>query len=183
MRNSLVPRLSLFKNRGNYFRRVKTWISRHSASLQNLALLTLAVPLRGHFSATLCHHFLSLKMEITVSDKFLYLRYIVGFPYGSVVKNTPANVGAAGDVGSIPQPGRSPGGGNGNPFQYSCLENPMDRGAWRATVRHNWAQHTHTHTHTHTHGTWYNEWYICTEKSMYINFVILMNYFACLSNI
>ena len=40
----------------------------------------------------------------------------------------------AGDVGSIPGSGRSPGGGNGNPFQSSCLENPMDRGAWQATV-------------------------------------------------
>jgi len=44
-----------------------------------------------------------------------------------VVKNLPANAGDAGDVGSIPDSGRSPGGGNGNPFQYSCLENFMDR--------------------------------------------------------
>ena len=42
--------------------------------------------------------------------------------------------GDAGDPGSIPGSGRSPGGGNGNPLQYSCLENPMDRAAWRATV-------------------------------------------------
>ena len=48
-----------------------------------------------------------------------------------MVKNLPAN---AGDEGSIPGSGRSPGGGNGNPLQYSCLENPMDRGAWWATV-------------------------------------------------
>ena len=48
------------------------------------------------------------------------------FPGGSVVKNLPAN---AGDVNSIPGLGRSSGGGNGNPLQYSCLENPMDRGA------------------------------------------------------
>ena len=54
-----------------------------------------------------------------------------GFPGGSVVKNLPAN---AGDVGSIPGLGRSPGEGNGSPLQYSCLENPIDRGAWRATV-------------------------------------------------
>ena len=57
-----------------------------------------------------------------------------GFPAGSVVKNLPANAGAAGDMGSNPGSERSPGGGNGNPLQYSCLENPMDRGAWRATV-------------------------------------------------
>ena len=48
-----------------------------------------------------------------------------------VVKNPPAN---AGDVGLIPGSGKSPGEGNGNPLQYSCLENPMDRGAWRAIV-------------------------------------------------
>ena len=58
----------------------------------------------------------------------------MGFPGGSMVKNLPANAGDTGDVGSIAGSGRSPGGGNGNPLQYSCLENPVDRGAWRATV-------------------------------------------------
>ena len=53
------------------------------------------------------------------------------FPGGSVVKNLPAS---AGDTGLIPGRGRSSGGGNGNPCQYSCLENPMDRGARRALV-------------------------------------------------
>ena len=55
-----------------------------------------------------------------------------GFPGGSVVKNLPANVRDAvdkGDVSLIPELRRSPGGGNGNPLQYSCLENPMDRGS------------------------------------------------------
>ena len=53
-----------------------------------------------------------------------------------MVKNLPANVSAGdrGDLGSIPRSGRSPGGGHGNPLQYSCLENPIDRGAWRAFV-------------------------------------------------
>ena len=51
-----------------------------------------------------------------------------------MVKNPPANAGAAGDVGSTPGPGGSPGAGNGSPVQCSCLENPMDREAWRATV-------------------------------------------------
>ena len=55
-----------------------------------------------------------------------------GFPGGSVVKNPPANAGDAGDSGSISESGRSPGEGNGNPFQYSCLGNVMDRGAWQA---------------------------------------------------
>ena len=51
-----------------------------------------------------------------------------------VVKNPPANAGDARDVGLIPGSGRSPGGGNGSPLLNSCLENSMDRGAWRATV-------------------------------------------------
>ena len=51
-----------------------------------------------------------------------------------VVKNLPANAGDAGDSGSIPGSGRSPGEGNDNPLQYCSLENPMDRGAWKATV-------------------------------------------------
>ena len=55
----------------------------------------------------------------------------MGFPGGSVVENPPAN---AGDVGSFPGSGRSPREGNGNPLQYSCLENPTDKGAWWATV-------------------------------------------------
>ena len=49
-------------------------------------------------------------------------------------KNPPANAGNIRDVGSIPGSGSSPGGGHGNPLQYSCLGNLMDRGAWRATV-------------------------------------------------
>ena len=92
-----------------------------------------------------------------------------------MVKNAPANIG---DVGSIPGSGRSPGGGHENPHQCSCLENPMDRGAWRAVVhgvaksqsRLSHSTHIHTnliydtvlisgiqlkviqiHTHTHTH--------------------------------
>ena len=55
----------------------------------------------------------------------------VGFPGDSVVKNPPVN---ARDVSSTPGSGRSPEEGNGNPLQYCCLENPMDRGAWQTTV-------------------------------------------------
>ena len=55
----------------------------------------------------------------------------MGFPGDSVVKNPSAN---AGNLGSISGSGRSPGGGNGNPLQYSCLGNPMDRGALWATI-------------------------------------------------
>ena len=57
-----------------------------------------------------------------------------GFAGSSVVRNPPANAEAREDTGSIPGLGRSPGEGNGNPLQYSCLENPMKRGAWWATV-------------------------------------------------
>ena len=52
-----------------------------------------------------------------------------------MVKNSLANAGDVRNMGSVPQSGRSPGGGHGNLHQYSCLENSMDRGAWRATVR------------------------------------------------
>ena len=61
----------------------------------------------------------------------LYNAIHIGFHGGSGVKNPPVN---AGDVGSIPELGKSPAEGNGNPFQYSILENPMNGGAWWASV-------------------------------------------------
>ena len=73
-------------------------------------------------------------------DSFLSQRYpilyiqIRTFQVALVVKNPPANAGDRREAGSVPGSGRSPGGGNGNPLQYSCLENPMDRGAWWAIV-------------------------------------------------
>ena len=69
-----------------------------------------------------------------LTGKFLNcveLPVIMGFPGGSVVKNPTSN---AGDVGSIPGSGRSPGEGNGNPLQYFCLGNTTDSGAWKAKV-------------------------------------------------
>ena len=66
--------------------------------------------------------------------KISFLIYFLDFPGGSVVKNLPASAGDAGGLGLIPGSGRSPGVGNGNPLPYSCLENPMDRGAWWAAV-------------------------------------------------
>ena len=74
----------------------------------------------------------SLVLLSQASNKQSYL--FMGFPAGTVVKNLPANAGGSRDEGSIPGSGRSPGGGNGNPLQYSCLENPMERGTWWATV-------------------------------------------------
>ena len=61
--------------------------------------------------------------------------YVWASQVALVVKNLPAKDGELRDAGLILGSGGSPGGGNGNPFQYSCLENPMDRGAWQATVR------------------------------------------------
>jgi len=64
-------------------------------------------------------------------DFYSSVKFIEGFPGGSGVQNPSAN---AGDVGSIPGSERYPREGNSNPFHYSCLGNPMDRGAWQATV-------------------------------------------------
>ena len=72
--------------------------------------------------------------EMTHTQRELSLWYILdmrGIPYRSVGEESPCN---AGDLDSIPALGRSSGEGNGNPLQYSCLKNPMDRGAWQATV-------------------------------------------------
>ena len=76
---------------------------------------------------------------------------------GSVVKNLPASARYARDTGSVSGLGRSPGGRNGNPFHYSCLESPMDRTAWWATAHgisnsQTWlSMHARTHTCAHTH--------------------------------
>ena len=69
-------------------------------------------------------------MIITV----FHLKKTEDFPDRAVVKNLPANAGDIRDSGLIPGLGRSPGGGNGNLFQYSCLENSVDSGAWQVTV-------------------------------------------------
>ena len=86
---------------------------------------------------------------ITVPD-ILLITMPLGFPGGTDGKESACN---AGDPGLIPRLGKSPGEGNGNPLQYSCLENAMDREAWRATV-HGLAELDVTEqlTHTHTHS-------------------------------
>ena len=82
---------------------------------------------------------MALEMVTTRSQVILNCEFLNicerDFPCGSVVKNLPAGAGGAGDVGLIPGSERSPGEGNGNPLQYSCLENYMDRGAWQTTVQ------------------------------------------------
>ena len=64
----------------------------------------------------------------------LWFLECTGFPGGASSKDLPANAGDVRDAGLIPGSGRSTGGGHGNPLEYSCLENPMDRGAWWAPV-------------------------------------------------
>ena len=73
--------------------------------------------------------------------------YLVGFPGGAVVKNPPANVGDTRGSGSIPGSGRSPRVGNGNPLQYSCLEDPIVREAWWATAHGGHKESDMTNTH------------------------------------
>ena len=85
------------------------------------ALATLYIPPPGKFFLQLCVY--------GPSFKFQEIRLFLSFSGGWVVKNSPAN---AGDEGSVLGLRRSPGEANGNPLQYSCLENPMDRGVWRA---------------------------------------------------
>ena len=68
-----------------------------------------------------------------------------------MVNNTPANAGDKKDAGLIPGLGRSPGVRTGNPFQYSCLENSMDRGAWQAIVHEVTKNQTQLSTHTQVH--------------------------------
>ena len=91
-----------------------------------------------------CSHF-SLTI---VAERRIYTQHSVA------VKKQSAHAGDAGDMGSIPGLRRSPGGGNGNPLQDSCLGNLTDHGAWQATVYgvpKSWTLlRTHTHTHTHT---------------------------------
>ena len=79
-------------------------------------------------------------------DGFFTLNHVGA--YDPVVKNLLANAGDTRDAGLIPGLGRLPGGGNGNPLQYSCLEHPMDRGAWQALVRGVAKGWTQLSTHT-----------------------------------
>ena len=84
---------------------------------------------------------------VSLLSKWLNSVLFLGFPEGLVSKESTCN---AEDLGLIPGSGRSPGERNGNPLQYSCLENPMDKGAWRVTVlgsqrvKHSWVTNTHS---------------------------------------
>ena len=95
------------------------------------------------------------------------LRGIMGQTRASQV--APANAGDAGDAGSVPGSGRSPGGGSGKPLPYSCWNNPMGRGAWQAPVHgvtksQTWlSSWVCAHTHTHTHGRQIKTTHVCNE--------------------
>ena len=82
-------------------------------------------------SAILC---LLIGEFILFTFKAIIDRYVMGLPWWPSSNKSACNAGATWDTGSIPRSGRSPGGRHGNPLQYSCLENPRDRGAWQATV-------------------------------------------------
>ena len=84
------------------------------------------------------------------------------FPHSSVSKESACN---AGDLGSIPGLGRSPGEGNGNPLQYSCVENPMERGAWWATV-HGVARVGHDLATKPPPGASFSSWHIVHTQSV-----------------
>ena len=90
-----------------------------------------------------------------------WLKLYWGFPGSSVVRNLPANSGDEGDTGSILESERSPGGENGNPLQFSCLENPMNRGAWWVTVH----GVTKSQTWLVTEHTCFK---YCTQRKMHI---------------
>ena len=75
-----------------------------------------------------------MKSQVSMRSYIWCIYVLLGFPGVSVVKKLPTNAGDAKDSGLIPGSGRSPGEGNGNPPQYSCLGNPMDRRAWWAIV-------------------------------------------------
>ena len=74
----------------------------------------------------------------------------MGFPGDVVINNSSVNAADSRDTGSIPASGRSPGAGNGNPLQYSCMKNPMDRGSWQATVQGVTKSQAQLSTHIHT---------------------------------
>ena len=108
-------------------KRFSPWLFRPPLSCLSISLTTLSLLTSwasSSFSIFRCYTVIRLSLILSFS-------HLIYFPSSSNGKESACN---AGDPGSIPGSGRSPGEGNGNPLQYSCLENPVDRGAWRATV-------------------------------------------------
>ena len=100
-----------------------------SPQLQSLKVISFQTHSGIRVYRTKCNHICSPHPVLPPNHLFIWASRVV-----LVVKNPPANAGNARDSGSIPGSGRSPGRGNGNPLQYSCLENSMGRGVWRARV-------------------------------------------------
>ena len=111
-------------------------------------------------------------------DKYIHTH--MGFPGGTVAKNLPANAGDTIDSGLIPGSGRSPRVGNGNPLQFSCLENSLDRGAWLATVHGVTKSQTRLSDWIHTHTQIHIHMYICIYTHIHIRIYIniYMNHFS-----
>ena len=104
--------------------------------------------------------------------------YPMGFPRGAVVKNPPANAGDTRDMGLIPGSGRCPGGGNGNPLQYSCQANSMERRTWQATVHGVVKSQTRLSTHKRSYSiVWRHQHNLLNHSllvDIYIAFKILI---------
>ena len=92
-----------------------------------------------------------MKFILILSDFRTSLKPLANYSCGSVVKNLPANAEDTREASSVPGSGRSPGGGNGNLLQFSCLENPTDRGTWGATF-HGVAKSQTEHAHMSRHS-------------------------------
>ena len=92
-------------------------------------------------------HLFAVNLCITLKNFIIIIVVLhhTGFPSGSAGKESTCNAGDSRHMGSIPGSGRSPGVGNGNPFQYSFLGKPMDRRAWGCKVGHDWATRIYTH--------------------------------------
>ena len=125
---------------------------RHSLTVLFLRMIYfyLLIFLKYHFNSGFCH---SENLEPVIG---LVVSSVQGFTGDS--EEFACNAGDAGDEASIPESGKSPGGGNGNPLQHSWWENPMDRGAWWATVHwghktvgYDWCYFTHKHIHNLQH--------------------------------
>ena len=129
-------------------------------------LISLIVGIGSHCLHTSNHHTAYLKYLQFLFVNYTPISWERSFPSGSVVKNPPSNAGGTRDMGSVPGLGRSPGGGHGNPppLQYSCLGNPMDRGAWWATVHGGCKESDVTEATEHVqHASWENALAYCVS--------------------
>ena len=98
-----------------------------------------------------------------------------GFPCDSVVKNPPANAGNSGDAYLIPETGRSPRGGNGNPLQYSCLENLMDGGDWWVMVSGVTKSQTQLNNGTGTTCTYQTKSHVLHKHGFSVHIIVFQN--------